>query len=241
MTESVQAVVGNLLIEQLPDHQKSQLLSVSQQVDLQFGDSLYIPGELYAHVYFPLIGFISLVAELNSHPSLEVGMIGNEGMLGATLSLGVATAPLHAVVQGSGSALRVSVQDFHCVMNGAGNLRTVMGRYVYVLMKQLSRTAACTHYHNVERRLARWLLMTHDRAHADQFYLTHKFLADMLGVQRSAVTIAAGIMQERRLIQYTRGVITVLDRGRLEKLSCDCYAALRGDYAHEFTAPDRPH
>jgi CRP-like cAMP-binding protein len=233
MIENMLPDVDNLLIQQLTHTQRSNLLSSCDQIDLQFGDKLYIPEQPYTHVYFPLTGVISLLTGEKGQLSMEVGMIGNEGMLGATLLLGVNTAPIHAIVQGSGSALRMSVRNFHTVLDGHGNLRPVLGRYIYVLMKQLSKTAACSHYHDVEMRLARWLLMIHDRVRADSFYLTHDFLADMLGVQRSAVTIAAGAIKNRQAIKYSRGLITILDRKKLEQISCRCYDGMLDDYRGE--------
>ena len=168
---------------------------------------------------------------VSGHPALEMGLIGSEGMLGATLVLGVATVPLRAVVQGPGRALRMTVAQLHAAIASSPALLRTLKRYLYVLMEQLSRTAACTRFHEIEARLTRWLLMTHDRAHADRFHLTHQFLADMLGVQRSAVTIAAGDLQERGLIEYTRGQIHVLDRKGLESVSCECYELVVADYA----------
>ena len=159
-----------------------------------------------------------------------MGLIGSEGMLGVTLVLGINTAPLDAVVQGSGTALRLSASQLQRELRDTPALFKILSRYLYVLMAQLSQSVACSHFHETEPRLARWLLMTHDRAHADHFYLTHQRLADMLGVQRSAVTIAAGTLQKRKLICYTRGEINILDRAGLEAGSCECYGELTEDY-----------
>jgi hypothetical protein len=166
-----------------------------------------------------------------------MGLIGNEGMLGVTLVLGVATAPLRGVVQGEGDALRLSAVDLHAELRRSPSLTKTLNGYLYVLMAQLTQTAGCTRFHEINARLSRWLLMTHDRAHADHFHLTHQFLADMLGVQRSAVTIAAGGLQDRGLIHYTRGEITILDRPGLEGTSCECYAAVIKDYEQMFGSP----
>ncbi|WP_372723006.1 Crp/Fnr family transcriptional regulator [Immundisolibacter sp.] len=223
--------VVNRLIEALPGKDRSRILGHCTPVSLVFGTVLCEPGQPCPQVYFPLTGFISLVAVVGAHPPLEMGRIGNEGLLGATLLLGVNTAPLRAVVQGSGSALRMTAPQLRRELRDSPAVRRVLGGYLYVLMAQLSQTAACTRFHQVEARLARWLLMTHDRAHADHFHLTHSFLADMLGVQRSAVTIAAGKLQRRQLIRYIRGEIGVLDRSGLEAASCECYASGIGNYA----------
>ena len=162
-----------------------------------------------------------------------MGLIGNEGMLGATLVLGVEVAPMRAVVQGAGAAWRMNPRDSrrNCTTPA---LRRTIHRYLYVLLTQFAQSAACTHFHEIEPRLARWLLMTHDRAHADHFYLTHEVLAAMLGVRRSSITIAAGALQQRGLIRYVRGDISILDRPGLEAAACGCYDALIADYAGQF-------
>lgn len=222
------------LIEGLPSKQRKQLLNGCEPVDLVFGNVLHEANQTIRHVYFPLSGFISLVTTLDGHQPLEMGLIGNEGMLGATLALGIGQAPMRAVVQGSGSALRISSQLFKQELLSSPALLRALKRYLYVVMTQLSQSAACTHFHEIEPRLARWLLMTHDRAHADHFHLTHEYLADMLGVRRSGVSIAAAAMQARGLISYSRGQIYILDRAGLEQAACECYAALQADYQAQF-------
>lgn len=154
-------------------------------------------------------------------------MIGHEGMLGVSLLLAVDLAPQHAVVQGTGMSLGIPVAALKELLPHNPELLRSLQRYCFRLMSQVSQTTVCTRFHMVEARLARWLLMSHDRAHADQFHLTHQFLADMLGVQRSAVTIAAGALKQSRLIEYARGKISILDRAGLEALACECYAAER--------------
>lgn len=220
----------NRLIETLPPGAKARLLDRLQPVEMAFGVILCEAEQLLDHAYFPLSGFISLVATVGLHPPLEMGLIGNEGMLGATLVLGVPLAPLRGVVQGPGSALRMSATDLRREMKASPSLVKTLNRYLYVLSAQLAQTAGCTRFHEIEARLSRWLLMTHDRAHGDRFHLTHQFLADMLGVQRSAVTIAAGALQSRGYLRYTRGEIRILDRPGLETASCECYAAVIRDY-----------
>jgi CRP-like cAMP-binding protein len=222
------------LIEGLPSKQRKQLLNGCEPVDLVFGHVLHEANQPIRHVYFPLSGFISLVTTLDGHQPLEMGLIGNEGVLGATLALGVSQAPMRAVVQGSGSALRISSQLFKEQLLSSPALLRVLKSYLYVVIAQLSQSAACTHFHEIEPRLARWLLMTHDRAHADHFHLTHEFLADMLGVRRSGVSIAAALLQARGLISYSRGEINILDRAGLELAACECYAALQADYRAQF-------
>lgn len=207
------------------------MLARGQPVDLTFGDILCERDQRYRHVYFPLTGLISLVTTLGDHQPLEMGMIGNEGMLGVTLVLGIGAAPLRGVVQGSGSALRMTVAQLRRGLRDNPGLLRTLNRYLYVLMAQLAQTTACNRFHEVESRLARWLLMTHDRVQGDQFRLTHQFLANMLGVRRSAVTIAAGTLRKRKLIGYVRGEITITSRRGLEDASCECYEAAAGDFA----------
>ena len=222
--------VVNRLIAGLPRLQRQRILRGCEAVDLSFGAVLCESGKAIRQVYFPLSGFVSMVATVSGHPPLEMGLIGNEGMLGASLVLGVNTAALRGVVQGSGTALRMSAPQLRRELRDNPALLRTLNRSLFLWMAQLSQTASCNRFHQVDARLARWLLMTHDRAHADHFHLTHKFLADMLGVQRSAVTIAAGALQERKLIQYTRGEITILQRKGLEEASCECYEAVIGGY-----------
>ncbi|MGQ0697744.1 MAG: Crp/Fnr family transcriptional regulator [Panacagrimonas sp.] len=223
--------VVNRLIAGLPRKDRERILKRCEPVDMVFGEILCEPEQAYRHIYFPLTGFISLVATVGKHPPLEMGLIGAEGVLGATMVLGVDTAPLRAVVQGSGTALRMTPVQFRRELRDCPALLRTLNRYLHVLMAQLVQSSACIHFHEVEARLARWLLMTHDRAHADHFHLTHEFLADMLGVRRSGVTIAAGALQTRGIISYTRGEIRILDRKGLEAAACECYGAVIDDYA----------
>jgi CRP-like cAMP-binding protein len=223
--------VTNNLIAAVPSKDRARLLANCESVDLVFGDLLSEAGEPITHVYFPLVGFISLVAALDGHQPLEMGLVGSEGMLGMTLKLGIKTAPMRAVVQGTGTALRMTGSNFTRYLADTPAMFRILDRYLYVMMAQLTRSSACTRFHEIEPRLARWLLMSHDRAHADHFHLTHEFLADMLGVRRSGVSIAAGALQMRKLIRYSRGEIRILNRKGLEAASCECYSAMQEYYA----------
>jgi CRP-like cAMP-binding protein len=234
MSVNAQLHILSHLIEGLPSRQRQQLLSRCESVDLVFGNVLHEANQPIRHVYFPLSGFISQVTALPGHLPLEMGLIGNEGVLGASLALGVSRAPMRAVVQGSGSALRISSGVFKQELRKSPALLRSLKRYLYVLMAQLSQSTACIHFHAIEPRLARWLLLTHDCAHADHFHLTHEFLAGMLGVRRSSVSIAAAALQARGLISYKRGEIKILDRVGLEQAACECYAVLVADYRAQF-------
>jgi len=228
--------VVNSLIEGLPHRERNRILKSCEMVDLVFGSILCQPDQPMRHVYFPLCGFISLVETVGQHEPLEMGLIGSEGMLGATLALGVNTIPLRGVVQGSGTALRMTAPQLRRELRDSPALQRTLKRYLYVLMAQLSQSSVCLCFHEVPMRLARWLLMTHDRAHADHFHLTHEFLAGMIGVQRSAITIAAGELQASGLIRYSRGEINILNRRGLEAASCECYQLLVEDYTKLFPA-----
>jgi CRP-like cAMP-binding protein len=220
----------NRLLEALPATDRRGMLAGFESVELTFADVLYIPGKRLSHVYFPTRSFISLIMPVDASSSLEVGLVGNEGMFGVPLALGVDASPVRAVVQGAGSALRMDAACFTRELKGRPALERGIDRYAFVQLTQLAQATACTRFHVVEARLARWLLMTQDRAHASTFHITQEFLALMLGVRRVGVTKAASALQERDLIRYSRGNITVLDRRGLKAASCGCYQADRNSY-----------
>ncbi|PNG58910.1 MULTISPECIES: Crp/Fnr family transcriptional regulator [unclassified Variovorax] len=225
------ATVENHLIELLPRDDRRSLLALCEPIQLKMAEVLCEHGEPTRHVYFPIDGFISLVAQIGGRASLEVGLVGREGMVGAQLALDVSTVPLHAVVQGPGSAWRIASADLVRELVRSAALRRSLHRYIYVVMSQLAGSAACLRFHRLGPRLARWLLMSQDRAHSDSFHVTHEFLALMLGVRRVGITTAASALQRSGLIAYHRGDLTVLDRGGLEAMACACYAADRRTYA----------
>lgn len=234
MPEAIPSEIESILINRLPKRQRSDFIGCCSHVNLSLGAILHEQDEPIHHVYFPLDGFISIVEVLDGHTPMEVGLIGNEGMLGATLTLGVDSAIQRAVVQGAGTALCMSAPRFRNELRDSVALQRTLEHYLHVMISQLSTSVACSQFHELEKRLARWLLMTHDRAHADHFYMTHKLLAEILGVRRSGVTIAAGTLQKNKLIRYTRGQITILDRQGLEAASCNCYVTIADNYAKAF-------
>lgn len=224
----------NRLIELLPRVERRRLLAIGQTVQLSLSEVLCEPDQPLRHVWFPVDGFISLVTLIADHPGLEIGMTGREGMLGAQVALNVTASPLRALVQGSGSAWRFEIAAFQSELADSPALQALLQRYIYVRMAQLGLAAACLRYHLIGPRLARWLLMSQDRAHGNQFHVTHEFLAYMLGVRRVGVTMAAGELQRAGLISYHRGELTVVDRAGLERAACQCYDNDRRAYAEMF-------
>jgi len=222
--------VTNRLLAALSYKDREQLLANCEKIELVFSEVLYRAGELITHVYFPIESFISLMTPINGGAGLEVRLIGNEGMLGIALMLGVDVAPFHALVQGAGPALRITAPSFLRELEHSPALQQELKRYLYVSMSQLAQTAACNRFHVVEARLARWLLMTKDRAHSDHFHVTHELMAYMLGVRRVGITKAANSLQKQKLISYRRGDIMILDRVGLEAASCECYRADKETY-----------
>lgn len=224
----VQAPVANSLLAALPRKDYQRLLGGLEPVTLPFGEVLYEPGDSIRHVYFPNNSLVSLLTLADGHLALEVGMVGPEGMVGTPMSLGIDVSPVRALVQGSGTAMRMTAARFRKALRQSPPLQRALHRYVHLLMVQVTQTAACNRFHVVEARLARWLLMTRDRVRSDQFRLTQEFLAHMLGVRRVGVTKAAGALQRRKLISYSRGIIRILNQKGLEAASCRCYETVKG-------------
>jgi len=228
---SAPVVIGtNHLLTALPRNDYEQLLASCVETELVFAEMVYRAGELISHIYFPTTSIISLVTPIDRNHNLEVGLIGHEGMFGLPLILSVNVASYNAVVQGAGRALRLSTPAFLHELERNAAFKQELKRYLYVVMSQIAQTAGCNRFHVVEARLARWLLMTQDRAQSDQFHVTHVFLAYMLGVRRVGITKAANSLQNKALISYKRGDIKILDRTGLEAASCECYRTEKALY-----------
>jgi CRP-like cAMP-binding protein len=224
----------NLLLAALSGKERRRLLAPRDPIELMLSDTLVQPGERIRHVFFPIDSFVSLITPGDGDSQLEVGLVGNEGMVGVSLVLGVSVAPLRALVQGGGSAWCVDAATFRRELKLSPKLQRVISLYVYVQLSQVAQTAACTRFHVVEARLARWLLMTRDRSHSNEFHITHEFLARMLGVRRVGVTRAASALQHRGLIRYKRGDLQIADERGLEAAACSCYATDKDTYARAF-------
>lgn len=222
-----QAPIANRLLAALPYAEYQNLLKQLEPVTLNFGEILYESGEPINEVYFPNDSLISLLTLVDQHLALEVGLIGYEGLVGISLALGVGITPFRTLVRGSGTALRIKAAPFCEELRQNLFLQRAINRYTHSLMTQMAQTAACNRFHLVEARLARWLLMTRDRVGSNHFHLTHDFLANMLGVRRVGITNAAQDLKRRKLIDYKRGNISIVDGIGLEAASCSCYKAVK--------------
>ena len=221
--------IRNHLLAALPPEEYGRLLPHLESVPLPLMGVLHEGGETIRHVYFPDDGLISLLVVMDDETVREIGVIGNEGMLGTALALGMKTATTRALVQLPGTAMRLKAGALRDELGRGGALPGVLRRYSHALFTQVSQSAACVSSHAVDKRLARWLLMTHDHATGDDFEMKHEFLATMLGVTRSVVTRAAGRLQRGKMIRYVRGRVTVLDRSGLEATACECYGVVKAN------------
>jgi CRP-like cAMP-binding protein len=222
--------LANRLLAALPKKEYQHLLAELEPVTLTFGEILFEAGDNIRHVYFPNNSIVSLLSAVNEREHLEVGIVGNDGMAGLPVFMGVNRSRNRGLVQGEGSAWRMKAAALRRETADASTLQKLLHFYTNSLLTQISQSAACNRFHLVNARLARWLLMTHDRVEGDEFRLTQKFLSQMLGVRREGVTLAAGVLQKQKLISYSRGQIRVLDRAGLEAASCACYAVLKDAY-----------
>jgi CRP-like cAMP-binding protein len=220
----------NRLLELLPADDFERLRPHLEQVPLDYKFVLSGAGTPILFVYFPVTGVASIVNTMQDGSAAEVGTVGNEGMVGLPIILGDTVAPSDVYVQVPGSALRMPASLFRVALEGSGPMRTVMLHYVHALFNQIAQSAACNSFHTVEQRCCRWLLMTHDRVQSDRFILTQEFLGMMLGVRRTSITLTAKQLKRRKLIDYSRGHVHILDRPGLEQRSCECYAVSKREF-----------
>jgi CRP-like cAMP-binding protein len=219
----------NRLLTTLPKKEYERLLPGLKRIPLNFGEVLYEPGDTIKHVYFPNDSIVSLLSAMPERSTLEVGMVGNEGFAGLSIFMGVNVSQTRALVQGAGSAMRMTSAAVRHEANHLGALHRLLHRYSHSLLTQVSQSVACNRFHSVDARLARWLLMTSDRLGLEEFRLTQEFMSNMLGVRREGVNKAAGTLQTAKLIRYSRGMITILDRRGLEANACECYAIIKAE------------
>lgn len=217
----------NQILAALPAREFKYLLARFDRVPLVYEDIIYEPGDKIREVYFPESGIISLLSAVDDQATLEVGIVGSEGMVGLPVFLGVEFSSNRALVQGAGSSFRLSSKDFRLACKELKQLPKLIGPFVHSLFTQISQSAACNRYHPIESRLARWLLMTHDRIRSNEFQITQEFLSNMLGVRREAVNKAARELQRQKAISYHRGSLRIIDRKELQNRSCSCYTTIK--------------
>lgn len=221
----------NRLLASLPDDDLAQIETLCALVEVEAGDVLLEPGHDIAFIYFPVDALVSLLAVAEGRMTLEVGAVGREGMIGASVALGHRQAHVRAVVQRAGTLLRMPAEDFRTEFGRMESLQHLLHRYTDTLLAQAIQIAVCSRFHVLEARLARSLLITRDRLQSEKFHLTHEFLAHALGVRRVGVTKAASALQNQKLITYSRGNIEILDSTGLEAVSCRCYELVKDNGA----------
>jgi len=219
--------IENRLLAALPSEVKARLEPNLERVSLPFKEVLYESREVIEYVYFPINGVVSLLTIVEERTLAEVGLVGNEGMVGLSVFLGIEATPFKAIVQVPGEAMRMKADVFKDLVNPDSPFYSLLLRYTHTLMLQISQSAGCNSHHSVEERCCRWLLMTSDRVQSDQFPITHEFLSKMLGVRRASITVVAGMLQKAGLIRYSRGQMTIKDRPGLEAVSCQCYRLVK--------------
>lgn len=226
---------SNGILAALPKATLRKLNGKLHPVPLEIGKILYQPEDKIEHVYFVTEGIVSLLATLNGGNSVEAGVIGPEGMLGIPIVLSAKSSPHLALVQGGGHAMKMAARDLRVEIQNDGVLLDLLLRYTNAMFVQVAQTAACNRLHTVDERLARWLLLTHDRVQHDEFILTQEFISRMLGVRRAGVNVAANALRKDGLIDYRRGNVTILDRKGLENASCECYVTVKRSYDRYLT------
>jgi CRP-like cAMP-binding protein len=232
------AATQNRLLASLPSEDYARLSPHLVPVTLQYKRSLYQSNEPIEYIYFVETGVASLVNTMRNGDAAEVGTIGNEGMVGLPVVLGDKRSPTAVYMQVAGTGIKIQADVFKEEMQRSVSLRRVMLHYAHAFFNQVAQSAACNTFHSLEQRCCRWLLMTQDRMHGNEFQLTHEFLAMMLGVRRTGVTLAAGALQRAGLIHYTRGHVTILNQRGLLKRSCECYGITKREFDRLLGGPD---
>ena len=220
----------NHLLGALPADEFARLQPDLKAVSLELGEVIYESGEQLENIYFPTTAIISLLYIMENGSTAEIGMAGNDGLVGIALFMGGTTTPNRAVVQSAGNAFRLSSKALQFEFGAGGVFQKILLRYTQSLMTQISQTAVCNRLHSVEQQLCRWLLINHDLLQTNQLVMTHDLIANMLGVRREGVSVAASRLQKAGLIKYVRGTITMLDRDKLEAAACECYRVVKDEY-----------
>lgn len=233
-SEKSLSATRNRLLAALPGREYERLAPHLQAVSFEQGQYLYGPNEPIEYAYFSLSGVTSMIVITQNGPTVEVGLVGREGFVGYQPLLGMKNAPNGAITQIPGHALRVTLKTLKDEFDRGGRLQAVLHRNIQSQIVQMSQGAACNRLHEVNERLARWLLMMHDRAETDKLPLTHEFLSQMLGANRATVSLAAGTFQQAGLIKYSRGIVTILNREGLEQIACECYGVVKAEFDRTF-------
>jgi CRP-like cAMP-binding protein len=222
--------VENRLLAALPRDEYERLLPTLQQVSFSLGEVVYEFAERLDYVFFPTTSIVSLLYTMENGSSAEMGLTGNDGVVGIALFMGGGTMPNRAVVQSAGAAIRMKAKLLQDEFARGGKFQHLLLRYTQALITQISQTAVCNRLHSVEQQLCRWLLLSHDRVNSDELIMTQELIADMLGVRREGVTVAAGHLQDAGAISYVRGRIQILDRQKLEQTVCECYRVVKDEF-----------
>ena len=220
----------NRLLAALPTDEYERLVPNLQQVSFSLGEVVYEFGGHLDYVYFPTTSIVSLLYTMENGSSAEMGLTGNDGVVGIALFMGGGTMPNRAVVQSAGAAIRMKVKVLQDEFAMGGKFQQLLLRYTQALITQISQTAVCNRLHSVEQQLCRWLLLSHDRVKSDELIMTQELIADMLGVRREGVTVAAGRLQDEGAISYVRGHIKILNRQKLEESVCECYRVVKDEF-----------
>lgn len=220
----------NRILERLPREERTRLIPELHEKDLALGDIVYESGGSLDYVCFPTSCIVSLIYTMEDGAVAEMGLVGNDGMVGVALFMGGDTVPNRAVVQLAGKAIRMKAAKLQEEFHRGGYLQRFLLRYTQALITQISQTAVCNRLHSVEQRLSRWLLLCHDRVRSDELIMTQEFISNMLGGRRQSVTVAAGRLQDAGVIEYSRGHIKILDRKKLESSTCECYQVVKTEF-----------
>jgi CRP-like cAMP-binding protein len=220
----------NRILERLPREERTRLIPELQEATLSLGDVVYESGGRLDYVCFPTSCIVSLIYTMEDGAVAEMGLVGNDGMVGVALFMGGDTVPNRAVVQLAGTAIRMKATKLQEEFRRGGYLQKLLLRYTQALITQISQTAVCNRLHSVEQRLSRWLLLCHDRVRSDELIMTQEFISNMLGGRRQSVTVAAGRLQDAGVIEYSRGRIKIIDRQKLESSACECYQVVKTEF-----------